>query len=75
LNEWKLTPKYVNEEWTPEILWLMLHERLKEIEKREEIHREIWEMETKPKRSPERRHVVADTDLFKLMGINPKGNQ
>jgi hypothetical protein len=68
LSEWQLTPHYLNEYWSPEILFLMFYERLKDIEKqkpkkRDPLHEEDGE-----------RRIVSDTELFKLMKINPRGN-
>jgi len=62
LAEWHLTPHYINEEWSPELLWLMFHER----------HLEIQRMRTKaePRGEPDEvRRVVSDVELFKMMGI------
>ena len=70
LSEWNLTPQYVNEEWTPEILWLMFHERVLEIDKRNEL------MKAPTERTDDggERRFVSDAELFKIMGINPKGH-
>jgi hypothetical protein len=68
LSEWGLTPDYVNQEWTPEILWLMFYERKDNIERIEEYRRRQLGHEPE-----EDRRVVSDTELFKKMKISTRG--
>ena len=61
LAEWSLTPDYINEAWTPEILWVMFQERKKDIERKESAMR-----------GDEPRRVVSDTTLFEKMNYKKK---
>ena len=64
LTEWSLTPQYVNDEWSPELLWLMFHERLLDIERRSPKE----DGDLSEDRNPSRH--VTDSELFATMGIN-----
>lgn len=67
LSEWGLTADVLNELWTPELLWLMFHERTKEIRRLRESRPKIENFEP----NPEPRNVLSDTDLFtKIKGLN-----
>jgi len=55
LTEWKVLPSVLNDEWTPELLWLMFHERRLELERANE--------------PPEEKVYMSDVELFEKMGI------
>jgi hypothetical protein len=63
LAEWSLTPEYVNDRWSPEILWLMFHERKLELERVREAQGQ------EPEQEPRRR--ISDAEMFKLLKIDP----
>lgn len=62
LTEWGLTPEYINEKWTEELLSLMFQKRNERIER--------WNAQSAGKAAPtpERRRV-SDMELFQTMGI------
>jgi hypothetical protein len=63
LAEWSLTPEHVNDRWSPEILWLMFHERKLELERVREAQGQ------EPEQEPKRR--ISDAEMFKLLKIDP----
>ena len=65
LSEWGVSAEVLNDNWTPELLWLMFRERSKEIRRLREAQRETGEPEARPV------NVLSDVDLFKkIKGLN-----
>jgi len=63
-----LTPEYINESWSPEVLWVMFRERLENIRRMNAIASQARREDSEDGGT---RRVVSDLELFKKMGIDP----
>jgi hypothetical protein len=59
LNEWGLQACVINDEWTPELLWLMFRERSREIARTRRERADLPSDDTPPRR------VLSDLQIFK----------
>jgi hypothetical protein len=69
LVEWHLSPEYLNENWTEELLALMFQKRNERIERAQATT--AGESTTARPSQPASRRVT-DTELLAQMGINPR---
>jgi len=63
LDEWGIIPEYINEHWSPEVLWLMFRERKDNIRRLEEMREKALAG------GEEERREVSDLELFKKMKL------
>jgi hypothetical protein len=66
LYEWHLTPEYIDNKWTDEILMLMVQARGERLRKFADAQ---VPTNTGKERPPSCPRVVSDVELFKSMGV------
>jgi len=67
LEEWGITPDYINQQWTPEILFVMFRERKENIRRIEEQQEEDRQRMENGDTGPRRK--ISDVELFRKMKL------